>query len=124
MNDRRQDDSGMIPATRLKARLRQLRRIEPPDGLKDKLLAAVPVAATRQTDETMGPHRPGVLRYVGLAAAIVIVASSVAFRCFAPWIGTPRFVADINERSSTASVVDHNSSLPRDSNIYDNNAIP
>lgn len=124
MNDGRQDNSGMIPAAQLKAQLRQLGRIEPPSRLKEKLVAAAPPATPRQSSGTVGLHWPGVLRYVGLAAAVVIVASSVAFQCLAPSIETPRLVADINERSSAATVADHNSLLPRDVNISDNNAIP
>jgi hypothetical protein len=124
MNDRQQGDSGMIPAARLKAGLEALGRIEPPDGLKEKLMAAAPFAAARQPNETGRSGRFGVLRYVGLAAAIVVVTSFAAFQCFAPSIETPRFVADINERSNTANVVDQNTSPPYDTNICDNNAVP
>lgn len=124
MNDRQQGDSGMIPVARLKAGLEALGRIEPPGGLKEKLMAAAPFTAARQPNETGRPRRFGVLRYAGLAAAIVVATSFVAFQCFGPPIGTPRFVADINERSSAANVVDQNSSLPYDTNICDNNAVP
>ena len=124
MNDRQQSDSGMIPAARLKAGLEALGRIGPPDGLKEKLMAAAPFAAAGQPNETGRSRWFGVFRYVGLAAAIVVVTSFVAFQCFGPSIGTPRFVADINERSNAVNVVDQNSSPPYDTNVYDNNAVP
>lgn len=123
MNDRRQEDSGMIPAAQLKARLRALNRLKPPGGLKDKLVAAVPLGATRHTSNTVVSPWPRALRYAGVAAAIVVVAAVVVqFRT--PLSGPPRLIADINDRSGAAALIDHNNPLPRDINVCDNNAVP
>jgi hypothetical protein len=123
MNDRWQEDSGMIPAAQLKARLRVLNRIEPPGGLKDKLVAAVPLGATPQISKTVVPPWLRALRYVGVAAAIVVV-TAVVVQFLSPSAGPPRLSADINDRSGAAALVDHNNSLPRDINVCDNNAVP
>ena len=123
MSNRRQEDSGMIPARQLKARLRELGGITPPGGLKDKLVAAVPLEATHHRSQPVASPWPRALRYVGLAAAIVVVAAVVVqFRT--PLSGPPRLIADINDRSGAAALIDHNNPLPRDINVCDNNAVP
>ncbi len=121
MNKHRQEGGESIPTPQLKVRLRELRGIDPPDGLREKLVAAVPPASARQTGRTVVPCWPRALRYVAAVAVIGIVFLVV--RSFVPQTGSPRLVADINDRSG-AALVDHNNSLPGDINISDHNAIP
>ncbi|UCD49619.1 MAG: hypothetical protein JSW27_19065 [Phycisphaerales bacterium] len=122
MNDGRQKDSRVMSKAQLKARLRELRGIEPPGRLKGTLLAAVPVAAADHCGSRAVPPRFNVLRYVGVAAAIVIVAS-VAVQRLTAWNSAPRIIADINDRSGPSALIDHNNPLPRDINVCDNNAV-
>ena len=95
----------------------------PAAQLRDKLVAAVPLGATRPTSKTVVPPWPRALRYVGVAAAIVVVAA-VVVQILTPLSGPPRLIADINDRSGAAALVDHNNPLPRDINVCDNNAVP
>lgn len=122
MNKRWQEGGGDIPTPQLKVRLRELRGIDPPDGLREKLVAAVPPASACQAGGAEVPHWSRALRYFAVAAAIVAVVS-VVVQSLRPQTGSPRLVADINDRSG-AALVDHNNSLPGDINISDNNAIP
>jgi len=121
MNKRWQEDRGSIPTPQLKAWLKELRGIDPPDGLREKLVAATAPACSRQTGRTAVPCWPRALRYVAAAAVVGMVF--VVVRSFVPQTESPRLVADINDRSATV-LVDHNNSLPRDINISDHNAIP
>ena len=121
MNKRWQEGGGDIRTPQLKVRLRELRGIDPPDGLREKLVAAVPPASARQAGGVYVPRWPTALRY--FAAAAVIGIAFVVVRSFVPQTGSPRLVADINDRSG-AALVDHNNSLPEDINISDHNAIP
>jgi len=123
MNDRRQADSGTIPKEWLEARLRALKGVEPPGRLKDKLLSGVPASGADHGGFPPASHRFRVLRYVGVAAAILILASlavpRLTFRS-----GPPRIIADINDRSGSSALVDHNHPRPADINVYDHNAVP
>jgi hypothetical protein len=91
--------------------------------LTDTLLAGVPVAAADRSGPPAVPQRSRALRYVGVAAAITIAASVVVQRLAAP-SGPPRIVADINDRSGTRALIDHNSARPTDINVCDNDALP
>ncbi len=121
MNKRWQEGGDGIPMLQLKARLKELRGVEPPDGLREKLVAAIPPASARQAGGVDVPRWLRALRYVAAAAVVGMVF--VVVRSFVPQTGSPRLVADINDRSATA-LVDHNNSLPGDINISDHNAIP
>jgi hypothetical protein len=123
MNDRRQEGSGRIPSPQLKAWLRELGGIGVPRGLKEKLMVAIPAVSARRIRRSVIPCRPRALRYVAVAAAVVVVVSIVV-QFLTPLPRSPRLVADINDRSGTAALVDYNSSQPRDMNISDNNMIP
>lgn len=121
MNKHWQEGGGDIPTPQLKTWVRGLRGIDPPDGLREKLVAAVPPASARQAGGVYVPRWPKALRY--FAAAAVIGIAFVVVRSFVPQTGSPRLVADINDRSG-AALVDHNNSLPGDINISDHNTIP
>jgi len=86
-------------------------------------MATVPAAATDRADLRAGRHRFRGLRYVGVAAAIIIAASVIVARL--TLLGGPsRIVADINDDSGRLDLIDHNRPLPHDINVYDNNAVP
>lgn len=122
MNKRWQEGGGDIPTPLLKDRLKELRGIEPPDGLREKLVAAVPPASACQAGGVDVPRWSRALRYFAVAAAIVAVVS-VVVQSLRPQTGSPRLVGNINDHSD-GTLVDHNNFLPRDINISDNNAIP
>jgi len=107
----------------LKAELRQLRGIAPPGRLQETLMAAVPVPVADRAGPPAVSRWFKAIRYVG-AAAVIVIAASVALQHLTPSSGPPRIVADINDRSGSPALVDHNQPLPRDINVCDNNAVP
>lgn len=123
MNTRRHEDTREIPRSWLAARLRLLARAEPPAGLRDKLIAAAGPTAAGKTDKVAGAWWPKAARYVAVAAGVLVVAS-VVLRFVTPNGRAPVPIADINDRPSLTATADHNSLLPRDINVCDNNAVP
>jgi hypothetical protein len=123
MNSRRQNDRGRVSTAQLKARLRALRGIEPPGRLQEKLIAGVPAAVDHRVGLHAAPRWFKAVRRIAVAAAILVVASVVVQRLI-PLNGSPRIIADINDRSGRTDLVDQNHPLPRDINVADNNMVP
>ena len=123
MNDRRHEDSENLPTAQIEAHLRELGAIGPPDGLKDRLAATIPAAGAYHGVVRAVPRWGRPLRYLGAAAAVIVVASVVIPRLATP-SGPPRLTTDINDRSHASSLLDYNLPQPHDSNVFDNNAVP
>lgn len=87
MNKHWQEDGADIPTAQLKTWMRGLRGIDPPDGLREKLVAAIPPASARQAGGVYIPRWPKALRYFAAAAVIGIVF--VVVRTFVPQTGSP-----------------------------------
>jgi hypothetical protein len=113
----------MMSAAQLKAQLRDLGGIEPPGRLRGKLMAAVPAPAADRAGLTAGLRWSKVVRYVGAAAVIVVLASVIVQR-FTAASGPPQIIPDKNDRSGTPVLMDTNHPWPRDINVCDNNAVP
>jgi len=86
-------------------------------------MATVPAAATNRPGLPAECHWFKGLRYVGVAAAIIIAASAVVVHLTLP-SGPSRIVADVNDDPGRLDLIDHNRPLSRDMNVYDNNAVP
>ena len=119
MNARPQDDRRDIPLAQVKDQLKALARVKPPGRLRDKLLATVPHDAPRSDAEPL-PRWSQTARYIAIAAAVILVAS-VLIRFLPPLGGQNRPVADINDRSTAATMTDQNTLRPRDINVIDSN---
>ncbi len=113
---------GSVPRS-FEDQLRQLSRVAPPAGLREKLMGAVPAATTGQLRNASITRRPRVLRYVG-AAAIIVLMVSVLLQFLAPVGRPPRLASDINDPLATAAMTDQNNLPPRDVNVCDSNAVP
>lgn len=123
MNDDRQQDGVIISVIQLKARLKALGAIEPPEGLRDRLVTAIPDRATHRTGRPTASSWPRILRPIALAAGIVVMAS-VVVRFLTPLPTPPRPIVDINDRGGAATLADHNHPSPLDSNCCDSNVVP
>ena len=120
MNAGSPDDPRDIALAQVKDQLKALARVKPPGGLRDRLLATVPPDAAGS--DAAAPPRPWsqITRYLAIAAAVMLVAS-VLIRLLPPLGGQNRPIADINDRSTAASMTDQNSLRPLDINIVDSN---
>jgi len=104
-------------------RLRAFSSIEPPDALKDRLLAGIPASAeARPVPRQIRPWSRG-LQWATATAAAVVLMSAVA------WLGSPwgrhaESAFDANTGLGPAYAADHNSLRPSDSNAYDTNGLP
>jgi hypothetical protein len=110
-------DSDTMPS-----QLRLLAGIRPPEALRDKLIASIPSAAAREFGRGVARHWPRAMSWVGMAAAAVIVLVAV-LRFLPPAGRSLPSVADINDSPTMAALADANVPRPRDSNVYDNNAL-
>jgi hypothetical protein len=123
MNAGPEDRSREIALPKVKEQLKALAALQPPDALRDKLLAAVPDIETGKTAVASLPRWSQTAGYIGIAAVFILVAS-VLLRLVTPIGLHPRPVADINDRSTSAALTDQNSLRPHDINVCDSNASP
>jgi len=123
MNTRRHGDTREIPRSWLEAQLRLLARAEPPGGLRDKLLAAAGPVAAGKRGKPAAARWPKAARYLAVAAGVIVVASAL-LQFVTPKGRASGPIADINDRPGLTATADHNSLLPRDINVCDNNAVP
>jgi hypothetical protein len=104
-----------------KQQLRALSAVKPPNGLKERLLAGVPV----QTAKEMVQRRPrwwsGATGWVGIAAAIVVLCGVLWFRPPAGPAAHPAL--DVNRSSNRILAADYNSVRPTDINALDSNGL-
>ena len=122
MNVSPEKGAGNVSPAWLKAHLKLLSGIRPPDDLRDKLLAAAPRKAADQPSGAVVRRWHKAAGYVAVAAA-VIVATSLFLRFVAPMGRSQAPTADINDRCGAALTLDYNSPRPRDTNVSDNNAL-
>jgi hypothetical protein len=105
----------------MKRQLRALSAVEPPEGLKQKLVAAVPGGAT---DEVRRCH---VWRWRGVTGWVSVAATITVF-CVILWLRTPAEPAqapapDANSLLSGMLAADYNSVRPPDTNTLDSNGL-
>jgi len=101
--------------------LRALSAVEPPRGLKEELLAAVPRRAAGEVLPWRIWRWPTAAGWAGLAAAIVLL-------CGILWIHSPRGPsvspsADVNASLGQVLAADYNSVRPPDINALDSNGL-
>jgi len=105
----------------LKSQLRAISAVEPPESLRERLEAGIPVAGGMPITGSAWPWLRTV-QWTGAAAAAVITVSLVA------WLGTPwgrqvRSAIDANGSPGRAYATDHNSLRPSDTNVCDINSL-
>jgi len=106
----------------VRRQLRALVAVEPPASLKSRLIGTIPATGGGQPATRCVPTWSRWARWAGAAAAVVVMASVVA------WLGVPsgrqsRPIADINGASSGAYAADHNNPRPSDTNLCDINSL-
>ena len=114
--------SDMISDAQLATRLKCLVEIEPPKGLRDRLVATIPSVTARRIGRQVGWLRFSAAKWVGgsVAAAIVLVAVVWLSRLTTPSISS---VTDINDRSAAVSTTDMNFPDADRNGIFDNNSL-
>ena len=105
----------------MKQRLRALAAVEPPGGLKEELLAAIPQRAAGEAGLCPVWRWPGVTGWASVAATILVF-------CGILWLHTPAGPApgpspDANSPLSGALAADYNSVRPADINTLDSNGL-
>ncbi len=105
----------------MKQQLRALSAVEPPDGLKERLLAAVPRQATDEVRRCHVWRWRGVTGWVSVAATIMVV-------CGIFWLRAPAGPAqgptpDANSLLGGVLATDYNSVRPPDTNTLDSNGL-
>jgi hypothetical protein len=106
----------------LAARLGRLRRIGTPEGLREKLVAAVPTTSIAPA----GPQTPwcwrAAAKWIGASIAAGIALATALW--LAPLIGPNAVsVADINDRSTTILAADVNAPDANAGGISDHNSL-
>lgn len=110
-----------VPVEWLEERLRALSGVQPPEGLRQKLLARLAYLPIRESAQ-FGPRFWNVAGWASAAAAVVCLA------CVVTWFGGPSRrsggpAADSNGQSATVMTADHNGLRPPDINICDINGL-
>jgi len=105
----------------MKQQLRALSAVEPPTGLKEKLLAAVPQRAMGEVRQCHVWRWPGVTGWASVAATIMVFCGIV-------WLRTPAGPApgpspDANSLLGGVLAADYNSVRPPDINALDSNGL-
>ena len=105
----------------MKGQLRSVSAVEPPPSLKNKLEAGIPVVAGEPIVPGVRSWWPGI-RWAGAAAAVIVVASAVA------WLGMPwgrymRSAVDTNSNPGRTYAADYNGLRPSDTNLCDINSL-
>ncbi len=105
----------------LEERLRALSRVQPPEGLREKLLARLAYLPIRESAE-FGPRFWNVVGWASAAAAVVCLA------CVITWFGGPSRtstpgVDGSDGQSAAVMTADHNGLCPPDINICDINGL-
>ena len=105
----------------MKRQLRALSAVEPPRGLKEKLLAVVPQRATGEVARDHLWRWPGVTGWASVAATILVF-------CGILWLRSPAGPAqnpstDANSLVGGVLAADYNSVRPPDTNALDSNGL-
>jgi hypothetical protein len=105
----------------VKQQLRALSAVEPPAGLRERLLAAVPQRAPAEAGRRHVWWWPGVTGWASVAATILVF-------CGILWLRTPAGPAqapapDANSLLGGVLAADYNSVRPADINTQDSNGL-
>jgi len=120
MNADSREQRNDFPLEWVKQQLRALSAVEPPKGLRARLLDTIP----GRTACEAAPWQPwrwlGATGWAGLAAAVIVLGSVVWLRTTAP---SGRPLADANSGSGVVLAADYNSVRPADINTLDSNGL-
>jgi hypothetical protein len=102
----------------VKRQLKAISEVEPPQSLRDKLVAGIPTMAISAAATSWSWRK----WWAGAAAAAVVAVSIIA------WLGTPwgrqiRSAIDANSDVGRVCATDHNSLRLSDTNSYDINSL-
>ena len=122
MNTHPRDEPSDLPMAWLKKHLKSLSQVIPPETLRQRLMADAARAGAVTPSEPRGHGWSTALRYVGVAAAVILL-TGVVVRLGIPSGRTRGPVADQNEDVSLALAADYNSLRPLDTNVCDNNGL-
>jgi len=105
----------------MKQQLRALAAVDPPRGLKEKLLATVPQRTTGEVRHRHTWRWSGVTGWASVAATIMVFCGIV-------WLRTPAGPAqgpspDVNSLMGGVLAADYNSVRPADMNTLDSNGL-
>lgn len=105
----------------MKRQLRALSAVEPPEGLRERLVAAVPRRAAAEVRRCHTWRWPRVTGWASVAATIVVF-------CGILWLRTPAGPArgpapDANSLLGGVLAADYNSVRPPDTNTLDSNGL-
>ncbi len=121
MNVDSMNERNGFPLDGMKRQLRALSAVEPPGGLKEKLLAAVPLRTTGEVRPCHTWRWPAVTGWASVAATIVVF-------CGILWLWAPARRAqgpapDANSLLGGVLAADYNSVRPPDTNTLDSNGL-
>ncbi len=105
----------------MKQQLRALAAVEPPRGLREKLLAAVPQRATAEVRQCHTWRWSGVTGWASVAATILVFCGIVWLRTAAGPAQGPS--PDANSLIGGVLAADYNSVRPADMNTLDSNGV-
>jgi len=111
-----------VSAGWVKRQLGAISAVEPPQSLRDRLLAGIPATAAGPSATRRVPAWSGWARWASAAAAVVVTASVIVWLGLSSG-GPSRPIADINGESSQTYAADHNSLRPSDTNLCDINGL-
>lgn len=118
MKTNARDGHGDFSADWIAGRLKTISAIEPPQHLRERLVAGIPASAVR-TPATGWLWRA---RWAGAAAAAIVIVSIAAWRGV-PWERRGSVALDANGRSGRAFATDHNGLRPSDINLCEVNGL-
>jgi hypothetical protein len=122
MNANTHNERGDLSVEWVEDRLRALAAVEPPESLKDRLVAGIADAGTaKPKDRYLGLWSREV-RWASAAAAVILVASVIG------WLESPlgpqaQSAPNASDGTGWAQATDHNSLRASDTNSCDTNSL-
>ena len=105
----------------VKQQLQALSAVEPPQGLKERLLAAVPHPAVSRVSSRHVWLWPKATGWAAVAATVMVLCGIVWLR--SPAGPSTRPSTDANNSLSQVLAADYNSVRPADTNTFDSNGL-
>jgi len=105
----------------VKGQLRAMAAVEPPRGLRERLLAAVPCRTANEASSWYAWLWPKATGWAGVAATVMVLCGVVWLRTSAG--PSVRPLADANSALSRMLAADYNSVRPPDTNAFDSNGL-
>ena len=121
MNVDSRDEQNNVSLEWVKQQLRALSAVEPPRGLKGRLLAGIPGQVASKASPWHMRWWPGATGWAGIAATILVLCGVIWLR---PSAGPPvRPSPDANSGLGLVLAADYNSVRPPDINALDSNGL-